>query len=121
VNAGDTFFFSDHLWMVISEPTEDEENILVVNFNTWKPWGDPACVLNAGEHPFIRHRTYVNYRDALVMSRDELAMLLRLNQAAPRAPLSEPLLKKIRERAGEADIAIEHFNILVNQGLVEAP
>lgn len=33
---------------------------------------DKTCVLHAGDHPFIRHDSYVRYKDAVVMRVDRI-------------------------------------------------
>ncbi|WP_260232709.1 MULTISPECIES: hypothetical protein [unclassified Enterobacter] len=43
--------------------------MLVVNISTVYPtpaYHDPACILSAGEHPFVRHDSYVYYGDAII-------------------------------------------------------
>ncbi len=64
MNAGDTFkipqpetSLDTHLWVVISDPAADAENILIVNFTTSRADSDKACILQPGEHPFVRHET----------------------------------------------------------------
>lgn len=69
MKAGDTFKLVNkdiHLWMVISDPEQDPHRVLLVNFTTWTPRQDPACVLQEGDHPFIHHETCVNYADARI-------------------------------------------------------
>jgi hypothetical protein len=86
MNAGDTFripqpgtTLDSHLWVVISDPTADEENILIVNFTTSRADSDKACILKPGEHPFVAHETCVNYAGAKVVSKANLDLLLTKN------------------------------------------
>jgi hypothetical protein len=104
--------------MLISDPDADPDKILAVNFTTWKPRHDPACIVNIGEHPFIRHQTCVNYREAWVFSIQQLRSLEASGILAWREPLSPVLLDKIRQRAGESELAIDYLNLLVEQGLL---
>lgn len=76
MNGGDTFripqpgtSLDSHLWIVISDPAVDDERILIVNFTTLRPDSDQACILVAGEHPFVQHQTCVNYGGAKVVKR----------------------------------------------------
>jgi hypothetical protein len=57
IEAGDTLLVAlpntsvdSHLWMVISDPTQSDE-VLIVNFTSWREDKDQACVLNRGDHP----------------------------------------------------------------------
>lgn len=58
--------------MVVSDPAINGEQILIVNFTTKRADSDLACVVNKGEHPFVRHETVVSYRGAKVVSATEL-------------------------------------------------
>lgn len=57
-----------HLLIVIAELGLD---YLVVPVNTWKDGRkgqDDSCILDVGDHPFIKHRSWINYRRAKVIS-----------------------------------------------------
>lgn len=64
IEAGDCFRFirgaENHLWFVLTDPRLDPNRILIANFTTWRPYHDQSCILAAGEHAFIHHRTCVN-------------------------------------------------------------
>jgi hypothetical protein len=67
MNAGDTFripqpgtSLDSDLWVVISIPDVESDRLLIVNFTTRRPDSDAACILRAGEHPFVHHETCVN-------------------------------------------------------------
>lgn len=44
-------------------------SVLAVNVSSVKAdcEYDPACILHAGDHSFIRHESYMRYKDAVVM------------------------------------------------------
>lgn len=53
--------WSPHLWIVISDPKQNRDEVLLVNFSSVKsevPY-DPACVVKIGDHPCIRTETFV--------------------------------------------------------------
>ena len=58
---GDTLFFKDHLCVVISDPAQDPNRVVVVAFTTRESWTDEGCVLYPGDHPFIQHDTCIDY------------------------------------------------------------
>lgn len=68
-----------HLNVVISEPTEDM-NYLVVPVTTYHedanghptPGQDDSCILKVGSHPFIRRKSYARYRNARKMNYAEI-------------------------------------------------
>jgi hypothetical protein len=127
MNAGDTFHIplpgtslDSHLWVVISDPVKDANNVLIVNFTTWRSDSDPACILQASEHPFVHHETCVNYAGAKVVSVAQLTTLLQAGKMVNHAPVSNALLKRIRDGAGDSTrMAMDHANILIDQGLLE--
>jgi hypothetical protein len=70
-----------HLNVIITEPTEDM-NYLVVPVTTYHedskgrpiPGQDESCILKAGCHPFIKHKSFVQYRNAKRMSAPEIVI-----------------------------------------------
>jgi hypothetical protein len=79
VSAGDTFLVShpyNHLYVVCSDPAVDSSQILLVSITTFKPKEETCCILVKGDHPFIKHRSCVRYKDAKLASVDQLIRLL---------------------------------------------
>lgn len=127
MNAGDTFkiprpgtSLDSHLWVVISDPAADEENVLIVNFTTSRADSDKACILQAGEHPFVQHETCVNYGGAKVVSKADIELLIEKGLMATHASVSAALLKRIRDGAANSTrMSLDHADILSNQGLID--
>jgi hypothetical protein len=123
VKAGDTYLVAlvadEHLWMIISDPALDPDRVLMVNFSTWKPYHDQACVVDRGDHPFLKHRTCVNYPEARVTTVAALEHLVTARQLFPQPPLSEDLLRRVRESARGSRIRLAQLQILIDQGLVD--
>lgn len=125
MKAGDVFRFVGiadiHVWMIISDPFRDPRNVLMVNFTTWEPHLDQACVLEAGEHPFIVHKTVVNYARARVVADAILEQLRTANRLELlNDPLSTMLLAKIRESAmNSVTLPLDAGQILIDQDLVD--
>jgi hypothetical protein len=67
-----------HLFILLTNPhPHPESNIkssLLVSVSTMYPRlpFDPACKLFAGDHPFIKHDSYVVYRTARIETADKL-------------------------------------------------
>jgi hypothetical protein len=121
MTAGETFLLpglDDHLWMVISDPAKAPDQLVVVCFLSWQPQYDQACVLEAGDHPFIKHSTCVNYPGARVVSEAKLESLKARGAFRTKDPLSTQLLTRIRASAANADIPTECYDILRRQGFV---
>ena len=65
MNAGDTFFvqqvgklYDSHLWMVLSDPALNINQVLIVSLTTRGRDDDSACILNVGDHPFVRQKSF---------------------------------------------------------------
>jgi len=108
-----------HLWIILSDPQADPEKILVVNLTSWRQDKDQACVLEVGDHPFVRHKSCVSYRGAKVVC---VARLTQLQEAGfqLQEPVSAELLNRMRESAlASVFMAEEHADILIDQKLVD--
>jgi hypothetical protein len=71
VKAGDTFTLKDkavesHLWVIVSDPAVDAERVLFVSMTSYDVTKEKVCLLDAGDHPFIKHRTCIAYDFAKV-------------------------------------------------------
>ena len=121
MNAGDTFLapgFDDHLWMVISDPSLDAEQVVVVCFLTAQDHYDQSCIVRSGEHPFVKHDTCVNYPAAKVTSDSKLNEHVAKGTLRLKTPLSQNLLERIRQLAAESDMPSGAYDVLRQQGFV---
>lgn len=126
MKSGDTFLFGDgreddHLWMVISDTAQDPDRLVIVRFLSYQPHYDQACVLDGGEHPFVKHATCVDYPAARIVSNQALEQLRQRNQLRVKSPLSQELLTLIRTKSLDGDITTECIALLGAQGLVDYP
>jgi hypothetical protein len=124
MRAGDVFRFIGiadiHVWMVISDPRRDPSRVLIVNFSTWEPHLDQACILDAGEHPFIVHRTVINFARARTATDANLQLIHAAGRLEFLDPLSAELLKKIREATMlSTSLPLELADILLDQELID--
>lgn len=127
MNAGDTLYvnnpglqYDSHLWVIISDPDIDPHSVLIVNFTSWRADKDQACVVDKDDHPYIHHRTCVNYAGSKVQSVDDLGRLVKAGTVSHREPASEELLRRMRDGAIESKFMImSHANLLIEQGVVD--
>jgi hypothetical protein len=122
MNSGDTYLIPQddkHLWAVISEPSFDPDNLVVVMFVSWKRHCDQNCILDVGDHPFIQRRTCVEYHRATIKSDANLEQQFRANRLVLKARLSPSALAKIRRAAQDADMRNDCRDVLRQQGIIE--
>ncbi len=56
---------------------------------------DPACVLEAGDHPFIQHRSYLAYRHMRIDSSAHVETMVNRAVWKPHDPCAGELLHRI--------------------------
>ena len=122
MKAGDSFIpakFDSHLWVILSDPSLDSDKIVIVNFTTNTKDEEQHCILKKDDHPFVKHNTAVRYRDAKIVSDDQLDKLLNLRQLKSSDALSVQLLRRLRDGAAKSDFLPEGCReILDDQGLI---
>lgn len=64
-----------HLYVLLTEPhkyNNQEEAHIIVNISTLRTNSDPTCILDKGDHEFIKHKSFVAYRKAVIFPSDKL-------------------------------------------------
>lgn len=102
MRAGFAFIFADrpdveHLWFVV---VVKDGTAVIANFTSWRLGYDESCVVEAGEHPFLRKRSIVLYSAARVVPICNLEAALKKKGCREFGhPLSAELLLKIQRGA----------------------
>jgi hypothetical protein len=125
MKAGDTFFLAGgaadrHLRVIISDPVIDPERVLFVSLTSYDLTKEDVCLLDVGDHPFVKHRTCVAYGDAREAPLGVLIQLLDAGQLRPNEPVSPRLLDRIRR--GESlsrAIKLKHVEMMLDQRLLD--
>ena len=92
-----------HLFVVLTNPFDDMgdgiQKVLLVSFSSIRDYytHDPACVLNPGDHPFVKHESFVVYKRAIIVEANKLIEGVRKNVFSSHTPMSESVLSKIRQ------------------------
>jgi hypothetical protein len=124
MKAGDAFRPADrsvdiHLWIIISDPQQDDSRVLIVSLTTFKSHKETICVLDVGDHPSISHRTCVAYGLANAPSLAQLEQAKVAGHLIPAEPVSGEILARIRDGAAlSKKLAIEYGELLDFQGLL---
>jgi hypothetical protein len=119
VKQGDTFFYApagqqSHLYAIISDPTNDADRLVAVNFSKWREYGDPACIVQAGFHSFITEKSYVHYAGAKCFSSDFL-----VRWSKPSDPLIDAHIDLLLDGAETSErLPLDIRQILVSQDLI---
>jgi hypothetical protein len=122
MKGGDTFIpakFDHHLWLILSDPEINADKVVIVNLTTHTLDEEPHCILQKGDHPFIKHKTAIRYRDSKCVALPQLEDLVASGGLRKHNPLSAAILKKIRDGASLSKYLPEGCRqILEEQGII---
>ncbi len=123
VNLGLTFEWRDssgkeHLYVVISKP--ENHAVLVVNITTQNRFSDTSCILQPGDHPFIRHESCIAWGRAGLWQCGCVISELDNNNAVRRADMPHPAMQKIWDGAElSKNLADKHKVLLARQNIID--
>lgn len=122
LKAGDSFRFADgrdggHLWFVISSGQLDP--VVVVSVTTWRADKDHNCVLEVGDHPFLKHKSCIAYDLAKSVSQEKLQLWIKQGEIALHdAATSDLIFQLLDGAAASRRIPIKCRAVLEEQGLI---
>ena len=125
MEAGETFYLPDkaadgHLWIVISDPAKDSDRVLLVSMTTYDVDKEDVCLIEAGEHPKVKHKTCICYKPARATSLANLNRLRDSGYIEMQEPVSADLLQRIRRGAAlSRRIELEHLELMEEQELLD--
>jgi hypothetical protein len=97
-----------HLFILMTDPYQNEANsplfILMVSLSTIRkgiPY-DPACILHSGDHPFIKHDSYVVYQKARLEDADKILRGVKSGQLTPYDPVDKDVFERISKGIHES-------------------
>lgn len=86
-----------HLFIVLTSPQKEQPLVLMVGVSSIRPHQshDTACLLYSGDHPFIRHESYVRYTGARLIEGQSLADGVKTGKLVAREPVSDEIMARI--------------------------
>ena len=121
MQAGFTFLteVDRHLWVILSDPSKDDQKVVIVSLTTLGPYKDQACIIRRGSHPWVTHDTCVAYDFARIVKLADLVALKNAGKIRLQDPLSSALLEHIRQSAADSTrFPMGCADILIDQGLL---
>jgi len=104
---------TDHLHVVMNDPVYDpiagHELVLVASVTSIYPdrHYDPTCLLKVGDHPFVRHDSYISYRHAELLRVDGLSAKIASGEVSRSHPVSDALFQSILAGFGASDFVVK--------------
>ncbi len=99
MEIGNTFKIfgeDEHLWMIISDPKQNPDQVVLVNFTSWQYIHDQTCIVNVGEHPSLATRSLVYYPEPMIRTLVNLQKSEKYGLLKHYPDLSAELLKRIQ-------------------------
>jgi hypothetical protein len=127
MKAGDVFRFTkgvdQHARVVISDPTNYPDKVLVVGMTSWDAIEDQSCVLVRGDHSTVIHRTCITYsRGNDKASNEDLDKMSAAGPLRMFEPVEDEVLGRIRQGLMLSPRPPKDFKkMLIDQGLVDDP
>ena len=87
-----------HLHILLNNPGKHtDDRILLVNITSCRPGRqhDDACLLQPGDHPFVRHPSHISYQHAVTVKMRDLVQGVTSNKFTPKEPVTRDLLARI--------------------------
>ena len=100
ISQGDTLLPGQpphHLWVVLTDPGDDSSKVVLVNLTSLRPNVDTTVILDRGDHPFVKHKTVINYGDAKFSSIRSINDGCENGIIKIRDPVSTKLLQRIKQ------------------------
>ena len=86
-----------HLWIVLTEPEGDPPQVVIVNLTKQKNGADQTCVLQPGDHEFVKTETIVHYGDARLAPAEPLRTIAKMPGYDFHEDCSHQLLERVRK------------------------
>lgn len=82
-----------HLFVVLTDPAK-HVGLIMVNATSCYPgaYADPSCYLHPGDHPFIKHQSYIAYARARYVTKARLGIEIASQNFIPHSPQMDPLV-----------------------------
>ena len=90
-----------HLFILLTDPaqvlTYEGKHSLLVGITTIHPGipHDPACELYAGDHPFIKHKSFVFYAEARIEISQKLIDGVKRGVFSPQGMLAQDIFARV--------------------------
>ena len=109
-----------HLWIVLSDPGCDSDNVLIVNVTDADNHHDHSCILDENDHDWITKKSCVAYQFAKVTSIATLEQAQNLGLLHPKIPLRLDVQDRILTGAYLSDeLKGAHRELLRSQSLID--
>lgn len=87
-----------HLFAILNDPCSNRLCLVVMITTIYEDRHyDPACLLNAGDHPFVRHPSYLLYRAADTLRASQIVSLIDQKYYIPKEDFDAAVFRRIAD------------------------
>ena len=109
---------TSHLWVLLPDPAADGISV-IVSVTTLRHNADQTVILRPGDHPFMRHPSFVLFADSQFVSTVELGKWIETGLARSHQPFSTKLLTVVLDGVMASDFTpkkiIDFFKLIKRQ------
>jgi len=98
-----------HLWFILTDPDSRTNEVLAVKVVPAKEYTDKTLELFPGDHPFIKHKSCVDFSSARRFSQKQILKSVTKNLCHPKDPMSSTLLERARRGMLNSPHAVRFF------------
>ena len=86
-----------HLFICLTDCYGADKETLIVSVASYRAGlpADLTCKLFAGDHPFLKHDSYVDYGNARIVTADKLRNGIKLDFFVPKEPLETSIFARV--------------------------
>lgn len=104
----------NHLFVILFGPMSNEsygleQQFLLVPLCTATSRSEPSCIVRLGEHPFVKHKSYIDYAVAEIRSESSLKQSIISGAFQFSDKTSSELLEKIRSGFSQSKAIKRHI------------
>lgn len=85
-----------HLWVAVTDPDPQTGEVVIANITTQAPGRDQTCILNPGDHPFLKHESVMNYAEAMIPTEESVERAARGRVVQWDVPLAPAVLSRVQ-------------------------
>ncbi len=101
-----------HIFIAVAEVAPGK--FLCVNLTTRRKKSDGSCVLKPEDHPKITHESFINFKEAIVISIRKVNSLHRDGRCTWHNPVSDEVLEKIKDGGRKSKRLPKKFKHFMN-------
>lgn len=86
----------EHIYFVISDPSVGSGEVVFVNLTKWRDDKDQVCIIEPGDHPFVKERSVVFYSRLVISSEASLTEAISKGLFRIGEPANKEIIAKIQ-------------------------